>query len=128
MKSVEMRELAAGNGDLLETFYTEVYEREFPDPDERESLANIARYLALREEGWYGRNNYHVVLACRGDTVLGGCILDYFAEPNAGVIEFLFTIAAARGLGVGRALLAEAALHALGKSAYGFGRGGVGLE
>ena len=106
--AVEMRELTAAAGGLLEAFYSEVYEREFPDPDERESLANIARYLSLRDDGWYGRNNYHVVLACRGDTVLGGCILDYLAEPNAGVIEFLFTVVAARGQGVGRSLLAEA--------------------
>jgi GNAT superfamily N-acetyltransferase len=105
---VEMRELAAADGDLLQLFYTEIYEREFPDPDERESLANIARYLALKDEGWYGRNNYHVVLACRGNTVLGGCILDYLEQPNAGVLEFLFTVTAERGQGVGRALLAEA--------------------
>jgi len=106
--AVQMRELTAADGVLLERFYTEIYEREFPDPDERESLANIASYLALRDEGWYGLNNYHVVLACRGEEVLGGCILDYLELPNAGVLEFLFTVAGARGQGVGRALLAEA--------------------
>ncbi len=108
--SLKLSELTASANDRarLEVFYADVYEREFPDPDERESLANIEAYLELKENGWYGRNNYHVVVAYRNDEIVGGCILDYLAEPNAGMIEFLFTVPAVRGGGIGHALLTEA--------------------
>jgi GNAT superfamily N-acetyltransferase len=108
--TIELRELTTAPSDRarLAAFYTDVYEQQFPDPDEREALANIVRYLELKEQGWYGRNNYHVVVAYRGDDVVGGCILDYFDEPNAGVIEFLFAVQSVRGQGIGRQLLVEA--------------------
>lgn len=77
---------------------------EFPDPDERESLANMKRYLALKERGFYGNGNYHIVIAERGDEIVGGSVFDYLAVPNAGVIEFLFSAPSARGQGVGKAL------------------------
>ena len=89
----------------LKRFYSALYIREFPDPHERESLANMARYLALKAQGWYGANNYHVLLMHRGGKVVGGSVSDYLAKPNAGVIEFLFTKRGQRGRGLGRALL-----------------------
>ncbi len=108
--TITLRELTTAPSDRarLRAFYAEVYEREFPDSDERESLQNITRYLELKAEGWYGRNNYHVVVAYRGESAVGGCILDYLDEPNAGVIEFVFAAASVRGEGVGRRLMAEA--------------------
>lgn len=108
--TIDLREITTAPADRarLATFYTDVYQRQFPDPDEREALDNIVRYLELKEQGWYGGNNYHVVVAYRGEVVVGGCILDYFDEPNAGVIEFLFAVESVRGEGVGRRLLAEA--------------------
>ena len=108
--TIDLREITTAPADRarLATFYSDVYERQFPDPDEREALDNIVRYLELKEQGWYGRNNYHVVVAYRGEDVIGGCILDYFDEPNAGVIEFLFAVDAVRDQGVGRHLLVEA--------------------
>jgi GNAT superfamily N-acetyltransferase len=89
----------------LERFYRALYVPEFPDPHERESLANMARYLALKAWGWYGANNYHVLLMQSGGKVLGGSVSDYLARPNAGVIEFLLTKRSHRGRGLGRALL-----------------------
>jgi Acetyltransferase (GNAT) family len=108
--AVQLRELTTDVDDQvrLAAFYKDVYEKEFPDSDERESLANITEYLALKAKGWYGRNGYHVIVAYREDTIVGGCILDYLTRASGGVIEFLFTVTAARGGGVGGALLKEA--------------------
>lgn len=92
---------------LLARFYRDRYVREFPDPDERESLANMRRYLVLKGQGWYGANNYHIVVAAREGALLGGVVFDYLAEADAGVIEFLFVDAAHRVAGLGRALLDE---------------------
>ncbi|HEY1291443.1 MAG TPA: GNAT family N-acetyltransferase, partial [Burkholderiales bacterium] len=110
-KQVQFRELDASPGGLAELarFYRRAYVREFPDSDERESLANMKRYLRLKAQGWYGRNNYHIVLAELDGEPIGGSVLDYLAEPNAGVIEFLFIGAAQRLKGFGRSLLDETA-------------------
>lgn len=89
----------------LRRFYRVLYVREFPDPHERESLANMERYLELKARGWYGANSYHVMLMRQNGEVVGGSVFDYLAKPNAGVIEFLFTRPARRRRGLGRALL-----------------------
>ena len=105
------REIDASPAGLAELtrFYRRSYVREFPDADERESLANMKRYLRLKAQGWYGRNNYHIVLAELDGEPIGGSVFDYFAAPNAGVIEFLFIGAAHRLKGSGKALLDETA-------------------
>lgn len=100
----------------LRRFYNGLYVGEFPDPDERESLANMARYLELKAQGWYRRNNYHVLVMERGGQTAGAAVFDYLAKPNAGVIEFLFTRPDRRRLGLGRALL-DAVAHALQRDA-----------
>ena len=92
----------------LGRFYRERYVAAFPDPDERESLANMRHYLALKAAGWYGPNNYHAVIAEVDGEPVGGVVFDYLAAPNAGVVEFLFVAGAFRGSGLGRALLDEA--------------------
>lgn len=89
---------------LLEDFYHGAYIAGFPDPDERESLANMLRYLQLRSDGWYGQNHYHIVIAKDDDQIIGAAVCDYLADPNVGVIEFLLVSDACRGTGVGRAL------------------------
>lgn len=100
----------------LERFYHERYVAEFPDPDERESLANMRNYLALKAAGWYGPNNYHIVVAEVDGEAVGGVVFDYLAASNAGVIEFLFVADSVRGSGLGRALL-EAAIATLREDA-----------
>ncbi|MFE3029382.1 GNAT family N-acetyltransferase [Nocardia tengchongensis] len=106
---IELHELSGARPedlDLLRRFYAECYEAAFPDPDERESLANMESYLALKEKGWYGPNNYHIVIASKGDGIVGGSVCDYLAEPNAGVIEYLLVQPGFRGSGLGSGLLA----------------------
>ena len=100
----------------LARFYEKLYIDQFPDSQERESLANITRYLALKERGWYGANNYHVLVMQMNGKAIGGAIFDYFARPNAGVIEFLFVQSDARRQGLGGALL-EATERTLGRDA-----------
>lgn len=104
---IAFRELTGHPDDLavLAEFHHTLYVSLFPDPDERESLENMAGYLRLKAQGGYGPNNYHIVLAFDGALLAGAVIADYLAEPAAGVIEYLLVSAAARGRGLGRALL-----------------------
>ena len=107
MTSFVFRELTAApaDRDVLRRFHRGVYGAEFPDPDERESLANIERYLELKTAGWYGDNNYHVLIVESEGEIAGGAIADFLAEPNAGVIEFLVVAPGWRRAGLGRRLL-----------------------
>jgi GNAT superfamily N-acetyltransferase len=110
--------------DRLSRFYEHLYVEGFPDPDERESLANMKRYLQLRREGWYGPNNYHIILALDGDRTVGASVSDYLATPNCGVIEFLLVAEASWGTGIGRKLH-DATLAALDADARRAGGAGV---
>jgi len=111
---VRFVELAVGADDdrLLERLYRGLYVAQFPNPDERETLDNIRRYLQLKGEGWYGKNNYHVIALFDGDDPVGISVSDYLYAGNAGVIEFIATSPGRRRGGLGAALLAatEAAL------------------
>ncbi|HEY3610038.1 MAG TPA: GNAT family N-acetyltransferase [Pseudonocardiaceae bacterium] len=104
---IDFRSLTDSAEDIatLTDFYTTLYTSEFPDPDERESLPNMIDYLERKARGWYGRNNYHILLAWLDDRLVGGSVVDYLAEPNVGVIEFLFVAPDARQSGIGRQVL-----------------------
>lgn len=106
---ITFQELTDSSADIqrLTEFYDSIYVAEFPDPDERESLSNMIEYLKRRAQGWYGPNNYHILLAHENGRPIGGSITDYLAEPNVGVIEFLVVAASARQSGVGRRLLTK---------------------
>ena len=105
-------------------FYAHLYVAGFPDPDERESLDNMKRYLRLKREGWYGQNHYHIMLALSGDTAVGAAVCDYLAGPNCGIIEFLLVDSSVRATGIGRGLH-EAAIAAFDADARRNGRSGV---
>ena len=89
------------DAELLSRFYETLYVGEFPDPDERESLANMLHYLERRGE--HG-NDYIVTLLCDGDDIVGGSICDYFVRSNCGAIEFLTVKPSERGRGMASAL------------------------
>jgi GNAT superfamily N-acetyltransferase len=108
--SAEVRRVRAASSEdmhLLRRFYDELYVPEFPDPDEREDLGTIERYLVLEAQGWYGPNNYHVLLWTDAGQVVAGSISDYLAVPDAGVVEFLVVSPAVRSHGLGGRVLAE---------------------
>jgi hypothetical protein len=90
--------------ELLVRFYSEIYEKGLPDPNERESLENMKRYLKLKKEGWYGDNSYHIILVLEGDKIIAGSVSDYLAFPNCGVIEFILVNDDIRGRGIGKKL------------------------
>lgn len=90
---------------LLQQFYTTSYLHEFPDPNERESVENMKQYLLLKVGGWYQNNNYHILLYLDNATPVAGAIIDYLAEPNVGVIEFLVVSSSLRRSGLGTQLL-----------------------
>lgn len=74
---------------LLKKFYSTLFIQEFPDENERESLENMINYLKLKEEGWYNKNNYHIIIVTEHEEIIGGAIIDYFTKPNCGAIEFI---------------------------------------
>lgn len=116
--------------DRLAHFYETLYVEGFPDPDERESLANMKRYLKLRREGWYGQNNYHIILTLDGDRMVGASVSDYLATPNCGIIEFLLVAQALWGTGIGGKLhdATIAAFHADARRAGHDGADAVVIE
>lgn len=120
---ITFRELTDDASDLtaLRAFYDTLYVAEFPDPDERESVANMVDYLRRKRQGWYGRNSYHIVLGLAGNDVVAASVSDYLAASNTGVIEFLLVAPPGRGGGIGRRLLShtEALLDADAQRAHG---------
>lgn len=105
----------------LGLFYADLYVPEFPDPDERESLANIERYLELKAEGWYGTNNYHIGLILDHGAPVAGVIMDYLAAANVGVLEFVVVGVSRRNEGLATHVLnwAEEVLEADAQRAQG---------
>jgi GNAT superfamily N-acetyltransferase len=100
-----LRELRAGESKALKAFY-QLYKGEFPDRNERESLQNMAHCLRHRNRSQRAhQNNYHILVAYLDGTIVGGSIFNYFARPNAGVIEFLFVNPKFRGQNLGRRIL-----------------------
>ncbi|MEQ1638436.1 MAG: hypothetical protein ABL903_17325 [Methylococcales bacterium] len=74
-KFLELSSLASDLS-ILSHFYTTIYELEFPDPDERESLENMSNYLRLKTEGWYRKNNYHILVVIQDEQLVAGSITD----------------------------------------------------
>jgi GNAT superfamily N-acetyltransferase len=101
----EVLSLTIAHADLLARFYERLYLHEFPHPDERESLENMLGYLRKRVEGWFGKNDYQILLAMEGETPVAGVIGDYLEAPDTAVVEFLVVSAERRGRGLGRKLL-----------------------
>jgi GNAT superfamily N-acetyltransferase len=89
------------HADLLTDFYRTLYVAEFPDANERESLANMQRYLA--DDGAFG-NAYLVTLVYDGKDVVAACVADYFRSSQCGAIEFLVVSSARRRDGLGTRL------------------------
>ncbi|MGI6701718.1 MAG: GNAT family N-acetyltransferase [Christensenellales bacterium] len=87
---------------LLGRFYCELYCDEFPDDNERESLNNILRQ-AKRFQG-NKKASYHLIIARKGEKIVGGIIGDYFLEINSGVIEFVVVSRDERGNNIGTGL------------------------
>jgi ribosomal protein S18 acetylase RimI-like enzyme len=110
--SVEFVEVSYHKPDtikMLLAFYAEIYLYEFLDPNERESLDNMLDYLKKKSEGWYGSNNYHILLMVNKENqeVLAGSVFDYLEEPNCGVIEFIAVRKEHRRKGYGERMVKE---------------------
>jgi GNAT superfamily N-acetyltransferase len=93
--------------EILERFYNDIYVAEFPIRDERESLQNMRNYLRLKASGWYGKNNYHILIGLSDGNPVAAAFVDYLEEPNSAVVEFLVVSHELRGTGCGRRLLDE---------------------
>lgn len=119
MPEYEVVPIGTSQARLFERFYESLYVPEFPHPDERESLENMLGYLQKREEGWFGRNDYQILLALEGETPIAGVIGDYLEAPDVAVVEFLVVSSERRGRRLGRTLLAafEEAMKASARKA-----------
>lgn len=105
MAEYALRSIGTAHAGLLERFYESLYVPEFPHPDERESLDNMLGYLRKREAGWFGKNDYQILLVLEGETPIAGVIGDYLEAPDVAVVEFLVVSSERRGRGLGRKLL-----------------------
>lgn len=108
--SLAVTEISDGTGDsaLLADFYDTIYAASFTDPNERESLVRIRRFLRLKARGWYGPNNYHVLVLRDGSRPVAGLVCDYLHGARMGVLEFLAVAAHGRNQGHGKRLLDHA--------------------
>lgn len=104
---LSFRELTNSNEDLklLRQFYDVVYKPAFPQPDEQESASRLEGYLALKARQGYGPNNYHILIALHRGRPVAGVIMDYLAEANAGVLEFIVTVSGWRRQKLGTRML-----------------------
>lgn len=90
---------------LLGRFYCELYIKEFPDENERESLDNIiAQAQRIRRDSGC---TYHCIIATLKDKIIGGIIGDYFVGSNSGVIEFIVVSSECRKQRVGANLISS---------------------
>lgn len=86
---------------LLSEFYNDLFVAGFPDEDERESLETLSENLVKRAAGFYGANNYHILLLLDGQRIVAASIFDYMAASNCGAIEYIVADEAYRGRGLG---------------------------
>jgi hypothetical protein len=105
---IEFREIVLSresDARLLRRFYDDCLVPAFPDPDELDSLDAIEECLQRNQDGDFGANDYHVIVASEGDEAAAGVIFDYLAVPNAGVIEFVVVNPGHRRSGLAAQLL-----------------------
>ncbi len=91
--------------DLLRQFYQDLYLPEVHDPGKHASLDNMMHFLELKMQGWYGANNYHIVLLIESGRPVAGSVSEYLSDANAGIIEFLAVALPWRRQGLGTRLL-----------------------
>ena len=126
--SLSIREVAIEDKRTMDEFgqfFTSVYIPAFPNPDERESLENMMMYLRQKQQGSYGKNNYHILLVKNKEQqVVGGVICDYFKASNSGVIEFIAIGREFQSMKIG-SYLYYMALNTLNKDAKSNGHKGI---
>lgn len=97
-------------------FYTDVYMEAFPDENEREGFDSFLRYLKRGLNA--DKYRYHIIIAKdESDRVIGGCVFNYFAKSNTGVIEFLAVRSDLQSSGIG-SMIYKHVKSILSKDAY----------
>ncbi len=104
----------------FEAFHATVYVDGFPDADSRDSFL-LMRSRIERGVGTSCASRYRILQLVADERVLAAAVVDYLADANCGVIEFIIVDPAVRGLGYGRRLH-DAAMEVLrvDASAAGF--------
>ncbi len=123
--ALSFRELTVSQEDrgILRRFYEETYRPAFPQPDEQEAVERLEGYLAFKARGGYGPNNYHILIARHRDRPIAGVIMDYLAQPNAGIVEFIVTAPGWRRYRLGSRMLRWAERVAAADARRSLGRG-----
>ena len=87
-------------GDPAVTALSELLERTLADPDTLLGSANVREFLTESNP----ERVFFVLVARRGDTVVGGSVFSYVIASNCGFSEYIVTGAEERGTGLGRRL------------------------
>jgi hypothetical protein len=85
---------------VLEKFYKELYETEFPDINERESLENMISSLSESD-----KDIYKILIARDGDFIKAGIVFNYLSEEDTLIIEFIVVNKEYREVGLTKAIL-----------------------
>lgn len=87
MENIEIIEIDENSLEIDE-FY-QIYGRLFPRREEVETVDNIKKYLSLKKTGFYGKNNYHILILKLNNKVIGFIIGDYYFSSGISFIEFI---------------------------------------
>lgn len=87
---------------LLKAFYSDVYEINFPDENERESIEN----MILQSQRFDNLQNfYKIILGYINNKAVGGLIGNIFCDINAAVVEFIVIDSSFRKRGIASSLI-----------------------
>lgn len=94
--------------------FIRLYLEAFPDPNEREAPAELARRVLARGPRERGPLTHLLVVrressGTRGPEVLGGVVCEYYSPPSCGLLAYIAVARSYRRRGLARRLLHEAA-------------------
>lgn len=88
----------------------ELFERTF-DPRDRHQVEELRYEIAEKRLRLLAPFDFHLLIGCSGDALLGAIIGNYLAGVNAGFISYLAVAESGRGRGIGRLLRADLVAH-----------------
>ncbi|MEM3265362.1 MAG: hypothetical protein QXH07_05360 [Thermoplasmata archaeon] len=88
MENLEIIEIEE-NYPRFDEFYR-LYSTIFTKKEEIETEENLKKYLSYKKTGYYGKNDYHILLLLnKSNDIIGFLIGDFYSDPGISFIEFL---------------------------------------
>lgn len=75
---------------IFEKFYKEILSCSF-NINELETQEQLIDTLNKKNNGFFGKNSYHIIVFFDKNNIVGGIIYDYFMKENCGLIEYIVT-------------------------------------